>query len=109
MYGLIFRYSRYPTVEDFNQRYLIVIFFLCMYTCLWCWDSLFKLDIFFTCAGTPLDSHTEMVLILYLLAPHCKEGFVYIWFPKDFQELCEIALVAFGVSGNLTPFESEFK
>merc|ERR1711875_214009 len=38
--------------------YLIVNFFLCTYSCLWCWDSWFKLDIVFTCAGTPLDSHT---------------------------------------------------
>ena len=96
--------SMYICVQMFDFDFSLYV-----YLSFQCWDSLFKLDIPFTCAGTPLDSHTEMVLILYLCAPHCKEGFVYIWFAKDFQELCEIALVAFGVSGNLTPFESEFK
>ena len=28
----------------------------------------------------------EMVLILYLCAPHCKDRDIYVWFPKDFQD-----------------------
>ena len=50
----------------------------------------------------------EMVLILYLCAPHCKDRDIYVWFPKDFQDSWRIALVVFGTSGDLSPFGVRF-
>ena len=45
--------SMYICVQMFDFDFSMYV-----YLSFWCWDSLFKLAIVFTCAGTPLDAQT---------------------------------------------------